>query len=127
MGDGAECGVVMEPSPGTALEVVEPKLLFHFLVITFDTPAKLDERHQALERGGFGKVGEEEFKWAFGIAGAFDDQPDRLCLGSLFFGVTLGGVDANGIEPSAHLASAAVSPGDGTKLCRGYFLDKGTQ
>jgi hypothetical protein len=46
---GAESGVVVEASPGAALEVVEADLLFHLLIIALDPPAQLGEANEGLE------------------------------------------------------------------------------
>ena len=48
--DGAECGVVVEASPGAALEVVEADLLFEFLIVALDSPAELGVGDESAQR-----------------------------------------------------------------------------
>lgn len=55
MGDGAEYGVVMKSSPPSPLEVIEPDLLLHLLVVAFNAPAQLRELDELLQ----GDVGGE--------------------------------------------------------------------
>src|SRR3954453_9943435 len=49
-GQLAEQGVVMEPAPGAALEVVQPELVLELLVHLLADPARLDQSGQDLER-----------------------------------------------------------------------------
>src|SRR5512145_1616312 len=57
-GDHGEQGVVMQPQPGAALEVVEPQLVFELLVRLLAAPARLDRRGELSERGRGGGVRE---------------------------------------------------------------------
>ena len=41
VGRNAECGMMMEAAPGTALEVVESQLLLEFLEVALNAPAQL--------------------------------------------------------------------------------------
>ena len=41
IGGNAECGMMMEAAPGTALEVVKPQFLLEFLEVALDSPAQL--------------------------------------------------------------------------------------
>jgi hypothetical protein len=43
MGHHAQGGVVVEASPGAALEVVQPHLAFELLVVALHSPAKLGQ------------------------------------------------------------------------------------
>src|SRR6516165_2501838 len=45
----AERGVMVEPSPVTALEMAEAQFLFQFLIIAFDDPTLLRHLYQSLE------------------------------------------------------------------------------
>lgn len=50
-GHGAQRGVMVNASPHSALEVIEPKLALHVLVVALHPPAQLAQAHQGLERG----------------------------------------------------------------------------
>ncbi len=51
VGHHAEGGVVMETSPRSALEVVQPHLTLHLLIVALHPSAQLGQAHQLLERG----------------------------------------------------------------------------
>ena len=54
---GAEGCVVVKAAPGAALEVVQPNLVLHLLVVAFDAPPELCETDQRLERRVWRQVG----------------------------------------------------------------------
>jgi hypothetical protein len=45
----------MKTSPATPLEVIEADLLFHFLVVALDPPAKLCQPNELLQRDASGE------------------------------------------------------------------------
>ena len=73
-GDHDHEGVVVEPMPAPALEVVEAEFLLHLLVRLLADPARLDEPGEALDRGVGGQVGEVVLRLAGGAALADFDR-----------------------------------------------------
>ena len=75
VGRNAECGMMMEAAPGTALEVVESQLLLEFLEVALDAPAQLGQPDHRFKRRGGGAVGRPILGGLGGACGPFDEQP----------------------------------------------------
>ena len=88
---------MVKATPAAPLEVAEPDLLFQFLVVALDPPARLGGVHQLLEWGVCGQVGQPVFR-GFGLtAWPFAQQPFlRPGFAALFVAVSR--TDAQGKE-----------------------------
>ena len=53
VGRDAQRSMVMKASPATSFTVAQAKLLFEILVVTLDSPARLRDERELLERGVF--------------------------------------------------------------------------
>src|SRR4051794_4474838 len=102
---------MMEAAPATALVVAEADLLFEFLVIALDQPARLGGVDQVLQRGARRQGGQPVLAWLLGARGPLDQQP-LLPPGLRTLGVAVCRADPQGGEAGGEIGLAALAPSD---------------
>src|SRR5215472_7725500 len=109
VGGNTKRGMMMEATPGTALEMVKPQLLLEFLEVALDSPAQLGGPDQLFKRGGSGEVG-QPILGGFGAGfGPLDEQPPLVMKAGAPI-VTVGGTHPDCGKTRAHHAGRALTP-----------------
>src|SRR4028119_369699 len=106
-GELAQQGVVVQPAPGTPLEVAEPQLALELLVHLLAHPARLNQGGQGLQR----RVGRVVGQGVLALAGGagLADEPGPLPGGGA--GAWWAGARARSPGARGSRASQAASPG----------------
>ena len=108
--DGAEAGVVVEASPCSPLEVVEPELLLHLLVVALDAPAQLGAADELFQRGADRERRQPELDRLGLSLRPCAEEPLELPRG-LASAVPGGDADSHGGEPGGLASLGALAPG----------------
>ena len=117
-GELAQEPVVVQATPASALEMVEPQLVLHLLVHLLADPTSLDQGRQDLERRIGRVIGQVVLPLAAGAMLA--DQPSLFTRKMLPFGGyrPVGHPDPDGGERGLKRAFGAGTPRDGTERGR---------
>jgi hypothetical protein len=99
----------MESSPASPLEVIQPDLLLHLLVVAFDAPAELREPDKLLQRDIGGERCEPELRGLIFIQGPFVYEP-LLVAGRLPLKMMMGAPHAHRTEGRLLAATRSFSP-----------------
>ena len=110
IGDARHQRVPVQPYPGPALEVPEPKFAFQLLMRLLAYPAGLDRRTQRAQRSSGRQVGQVELALAGGTP--FADQPGLIArqVAVVRPHCAVRHPDAQGGEPGGQRALGALPP-----------------
>src|SRR6516165_2872906 len=81
VGQRHQAGVMVETTPGAALEMIQPQLFIHLLVALLHTPATLPPSHGLQAGRWLGQVRESVLDFA--VVALLNQQPHRLGMGAV--------------------------------------------